>query len=114
MSKIERTWGYYQVLHEDGREVQLRELTVNPGQRLTLQKHDKRSEFWFVTHGKATVYTMDSSSDIDLMGVFGRHQHVWIPRYEWHQLTNEGTEPLRMIEIQYGEECNVDDVVMVE
>jgi mannose-6-phosphate isomerase-like protein (cupin superfamily) len=109
--KVDRTWGYYRILHEDGNEVQLREMTINPGQRLSLQKHEKRNEFWFVTHGRAAVYTMDRSSDIELMGVFGRFQHLWVPRDEWHQLVNEGEEACRMIEIQFGEECDVNDVI---
>ena len=29
--KTERTWGYYRVLHEDGQQVKVKELTVNPG-----------------------------------------------------------------------------------
>ena len=76
-----------------------------------MQKHSKRSELWFVTTGQATVYTLDSSSDIELMGVFGRHQHVWIATNQWHQLVNEGKEPLRLVEIQYGEDCIEDDIV---
>lgn len=108
--KTLRTWGYYRVLHQDGREVKVKELTVEPGQKLSLQKHEKRAEFWFVTTGQATVYTLDSSSDVELMGVFGRHQHLWLPRLQWHQLANEGTEPLRIVEIQYGEDCIEDDI----
>jgi len=110
-SKTDRSWGYYRVLHQDGKEVKVKEITVDPGKRLSLQKHNRRSELWFVTTGQATVYTLDSSSDIELMGIFGRQQHIWIARNQWHQLSNEGTEPLRLVEIQYGDDCIEDDIV---
>lgn len=110
-AKTERTWGYYRVLHQDGKQVKLKELTVAPGQKLSMQKHEKRSEFWFVTTGVATVYTLDVSSDIELSGVFGKNEHLWIRRGNWHQLANEGTEELRMIEIQYGDDCVEEDIV---
>lgn len=109
--KTERTWGYYRVLHQDGREVKLKELTVLPGETLSMQRHKQRAEFWFVTHGVATVYTLDVSSDVDLMGTYELNDHLWISRNQWHQLANEGTEPLRMIEIQYGEDCIEDDII---
>jgi mannose-6-phosphate isomerase-like protein (cupin superfamily) len=41
----ERPWGYYQVLHEVGNHVKLKELTVLPGQRLSMQRHEQRAEF---------------------------------------------------------------------
>lgn len=110
-AKTERQWGYYRVLHQDGKNVKLKELTVEPGKRLSMQKHDKRSEFWFVTHGKATVYTLNVSSDIELAGVFSEHEHLWIHTGDWHQLANEGNEELRMVEIQFGENCVEDDIV---
>jgi D-beta-D-heptose 7-phosphate kinase/D-beta-D-heptose 1-phosphate adenosyltransferase len=37
--KTERVWGYYRILHIDGPEVKVKELTVNPGCRISMQKH---------------------------------------------------------------------------
>lgn len=108
--KTQRSWGYYRVLHQDGREVKLKELTVNPGESLSMQRHTKRAEFWFVTHGTATVYTLDPGSDIDIIGHYSVNEHLWIRRSQWHQLANETNEPLRLIEIQYGEDCVEDDI----
>lgn len=108
--KTNRAWGYYRVLHEvDGAKV--KELTVEPGQRLSMQKHADRAEFWLVTQGTATVYTIDDrTTDADLTGVFQRHQCLHIPRGEWHQLINQGDQPLKLVEIQYGERCEEDDI----
>lgn len=109
--KTERPWGYYRVLHEHGKTVKLKELTVEPGERLSMQRHERRAEFWFVAEGQATVYTIDQrKTDAELIGVFGEHQYVFIGRDQWHQLCNEYHEPLRLIEIQYGEECTELDI----
>jgi mannose-6-phosphate isomerase-like protein (cupin superfamily) len=109
--KTERAWGYYRVLHEVGSHVKLKELTVNPKTCLSMQRHEKRAEFWFVAEGEATVYTVDPhSTDHDLMASPARHQHTWIRLGEWHQLCNETDQPLRLIEIQYGENCVEEDI----
>jgi cytidyltransferase-like protein len=109
--RTERTWGYYRVLHEVGNHVKLKELTVNPKTCLSMQRHEHRAEFWFVAEGEATVYTVDPhSTDYDLMASPARHQHTWIRLNEWHQLCNETNEPLRLIEIQYGDNCVEEDI----
>ena len=109
--RTERTWGYYRVLHEVGANTKLKELTVNPKTCLSMQRHEKRAEFWFVAEGEATVYTVDPhSTDYDLMASPARHQHTWIKLGEWHQLCNETNQPLKLIEIQYGEDCVEEDI----
>jgi mannose-6-phosphate isomerase len=108
--KTIRTWGYYTVLHQAGSEVKVKELTVEPGQRLSMQRHSQRAEHWFVAHGTATVYTVNRKSDAELLGVFQKHQHIHIDCNEWHQLCNETDQPLQVIEIQYGANCVEEDI----
>jgi cytidyltransferase-like protein len=108
--KTERQWGYWRVLHEQGQEVKLKELTVAPGKMLSMQKHKERAEHWFVADGTATVYTINASTDAELHGVYNKFQHIHISRQEWHQLCNEGDTPLKVIEIQYGENCIEEDI----
>ncbi len=109
--RTDRAWGYYRVLHEVGTHVKLKELTVNPKTCLSMQRHNKREEFWFVAEGEATVYTVDPySTDYDLMASPARHQSTWIRLNEWHQLCNETDQPLKLIEIQYGEDCVEEDI----
>jgi D-beta-D-heptose 7-phosphate kinase/D-beta-D-heptose 1-phosphate adenosyltransferase len=108
--KTERQWGYWRVLHEQGQEVKLKELTVAPGKMLSMQKHKERAEHWFVADGTATVYTINASTDSELHGVYKKFQHIHINRQEWHQLCNEGDIPLKVIEIQYGENCIEEDI----
>lgn len=108
--KTGRAWGYYRVLHEVGTRTKLKELTVNPGTCLSMQKHEQRAEFWFVAEGEATVYTLDQSSDHDHIGTFQEHQYIFIGLNQWHMLCNESDKPLRLIEIQYGDNCVEEDI----
>ena len=109
--KTDRAWGYYRVLHEVSNHVKLKELTVTPKTCLSMQRHEKRAEFWFVAEGEATVYTVDPhSTDHDLLASPAKHQHTWIKLGEWHQLCNETDQPLKLIEIQYGEDCVEEDI----
>lgn len=106
-----RAWGYYRVLHEVGIHVKLKELTVNPKTCLSMQRHEKRAELWFVAEGEATVYTLDTkSTDRDILATPTRHQRMVIELNEWHQLCNETDQPLKLIEIQYGEDCVEEDI----
>lgn len=108
--KTGRNWGYYRVLHEVGPGTKLKELTVNPKTCLSMQRHEERSEFWFVAEGRASVYSMDAGSDHDHIGDFNQHQYVFISRNQWHMLCNETEEPLKLIEIQYGANCVEEDI----
>lgn len=109
--KTERAWGYYRVLHEVGKQTKLKELTVMPKTCLSMQRHDSRAEFWFVADGEATVYTVDTAStDIDIKCSMKMHQSAFIAVNEWHQLCNETDKPLKLIEIQYGENCVEEDI----
>ena len=109
--RTDRTWGYYRVLHEVGANTKLKELTVMPGQRLSMQRHDQRAEFWFVAEGEATVYTIDdASTDQEIKCELTVHEHTFIRINEWHQLCNETDQPLKLIEIQYGDRCVEEDI----
>ena len=109
--KTDRTWGYYRVLHEVGANTKLKELTVAPKTCLSMQRHEKRAEFWFVAQGEATVYTLDNTStDQEIKCSMTAHEHCWISVNEWHQLCNETDQPLKLIEIQYGQDCVEEDI----
>jgi len=110
--KTSRAWGYYRVLHEVGANTKLKELTVMPKTCLSMQRHDLRQEFWFVAEGTATVYTLDErSTDRDIKCYLDVHEHTFIECREWHQLCNETDRPLKLIEIQYGQDCVEDDIL---
>ena len=107
--KTERPWGYYRVLHETP-GMKVKELTVNPGQSLSMQRHKKRSEYWIVSEGRAAV-ARATDHGYHLLGVnLEKHNSLDILANEWHQLKNPYTEQLRIVEIQYGENCIEEDI----
>jgi D-beta-D-heptose 7-phosphate kinase/D-beta-D-heptose 1-phosphate adenosyltransferase len=108
--KTQRNWGYYRVLHEQAQEVKVKELIVEPGQRLSMQRHADRAEHWFVTEGEATVYGLNRSTDIDTLGSYSKFEHIHIDCGQWHQLSNETDKPLKVVEIQYGSRCIEEDI----
>lgn len=107
--KTERPWGYYRVLHEvPGCKV--KELTVNPGHSLSMQRHFKRNEYWLVSEGKCEV-SSEMPNGYRLPVVFlDKHSKTHIPVGEWHQLTNPYENPCRIVEIQYGSDCIEEDI----
>ena len=104
-----RPWGYYRVLHE-APGVKVKELTVDPGAALSMQRHQGRAEFWLVSSGEATVYTLNRATDAELQGRYGRHEYLHIDTHQWHQLINEDPNPLKIVEIQYGDRCEEEDI----
>jgi cytidyltransferase-like protein len=108
--KTDRLWGYYRVLHEVGQRTKLKELTVEPKSCLSMQRHKQRGEFWFVAQGQASVYTLNVSSDQDLVGHYTEHEWLWIEPGQWHMLCNETNQLLKLIEIQFGADCREEDI----
>jgi cytidyltransferase-like protein len=102
--KTERTWGYYRVLH-DVPGMKVKELVVNPGESLSMQRHWLRSEYWVVQDGTAVVNGIDRAPK-----TLHKYQEHHVPNLEWHQLTNPFTIPLKIVEIQYGERCVEEDI----
>jgi len=108
--RTDRSWGYYKVLQSNSPEVKLKELVVNPGSSLSMQRHKDRAEHWFVSEGTATVYTIDASSDLELLDTLEKHQSIHIKKNQWHQLCNKTNELVKIIEIQYGDNCIEADI----
>lgn len=110
--KTLRPWGYYRILHTNNNTVKLKELTVEPGKCLSMQRHNERAEFWFVAEGVASVYTIEeTSTDVEMVGMYKEHQYLHIVKGAWHQLVNETIHPLKIIEIQYGTNCIEEDIM---
>jgi len=107
-SKVDRSWGYYKVIHElnsGDASIKVKELVVYPGKSLSLQRHNNRSEFWFVSSGYGQVIL----NDVKHM-LYSKSEFL-IPESSWHKLYNITTDTeLKIIEIQYGSECNESDI----
>jgi mannose-1-phosphate guanylyltransferase/mannose-6-phosphate isomerase len=105
--KVNRPWGTYESL-DAGDRFQVKRITVNPGAKLSLQKHHKRAEHWIVVSGEAQV-TCDNQ-------IFSlkENESTYIPLGAKHRLENLGGEPLELIEVQSGAYLGEDDIVRFE
>ena len=107
--KTERQWGYYRVLH-DVPGCKVKELTVEPGKSLSMQRHFKRNEFWLVSEGACQlISTTNNGYGLPVVNL-DKHDKVFIPVGDWHKLSNPYQEPCRIVEIQYGTECVEEDI----
>jgi mannose-1-phosphate guanylyltransferase/mannose-1-phosphate guanylyltransferase/mannose-6-phosphate isomerase len=105
--KVHRPWGFYQSLHE-GERFQVKRITVNPGAKLSLQKHFHRAEHWVVVNGTALV-TRDEEKIL-----LRENESVFLPLGTVHRLENPGKVPLNLIEVQSGTYLGEDDIVRLE
>lgn len=103
----ERPWGKYVVLL-NGTDHKVKEITVNPGGRLSLQRHKKREEHWFIHSGTARI-TINGVSRVFSIG-----QYIDIPRECVHRIENIGKDNLIFIEIQTGDYFGEDDIERLE
>lgn len=102
-----RPWGYYEVLL-DSNYCKVKRITVNPGQRLSYQKHLKREEHWTIVLGEATVTLNGKAFHLKE----GHSLHI--PHEAWHRIANQSTNPLVFIEIQRGHYFGEDDIIRSE
>jgi cytidyltransferase-like protein len=107
--KTLRPWGYYRILH-DVQGCKVKELTVEPGQSLSMQRHFKRSEYWVVSEGMCDVVSMMNNGYQLPNKTLAKHTSHNISVGDWHQLSNPYNEPCRIVEIQYGKECIEEDI----
>ena len=102
-----RPWGYYRVL-SDEKTHKVKRIVVYPGKRLSLQRHRRRAEHWYILHGSALI-TLD-----DRQFTLRDGQSTDIPLGSLHRIENTGADPLTLIEIQTGEYFGEDDIERIE
>jgi mannose-6-phosphate isomerase len=103
----ERPWGRYEVLEESA-GYKVKRLEVNPGARLSLQRHSRRGEHWVVVSGIADVVCGDRELQLR------EGEHIHIPPGTNHRLGNSSANPLALIEVQLGDYLGEDDIVRLE
>jgi len=105
--RVFRPWGSYDSI-DSGPGFQVKRIIVNPGGKLSLQKHHKRAEHWVVVSGTAKITCDDRVFTLDA------NESTFIPLGATHRLENPGEEPLHLIEVQSGSYLGEDDIVRYE
>ncbi len=106
-AEANRPWGRYKILAE-GENHRVKWLTVDPGERISLQLHEHRAEHWVVVRGRAHITRGDKTFDLEV------NQSTYIPVGVKHRIANLGTEPLEIIEVQCGVYIGEDDIIRFE
>lgn len=105
--RVHRPWGTYEGIAMSDR-FQVKRITVNPGAKLSLQKHHHRAEHWVVVKGTALVTRGEEET------LLTEDQSTYIPLGVVHRLSNPGVIPLELIEVQTGSYLGEDDIVRYE
>lgn len=92
---VERPWGSFkQFAHNIPCTVSL--MTVLPGQRLSLQSHTGRAELWIVIDDNVTVQVGEEINH------YNAGDEIWIEANQKHRLTCLGNQPIRVLEVAFG------------
>jgi mannose-1-phosphate guanylyltransferase len=105
--KVFRPWGYFDLI-ESGENFQVKRILVNPGAKLSLQKHQYRSEHWVVVKGLARITCGTKIFELK------ENQSTYIAQGETHRLENQSANTLEIIEIQTGSYLGEDDIIRLE
>lgn len=106
-ARVFRPWGSYESLITSDR-FQVKRIVVDPGQKLSLQKHHHRAEHWIVVSGTAEVTCEEK------VFVLAEDESTYIPLGHKHRLANPGRIALELIEVQSGSYLGEDDIVRYE
>jgi mannose-6-phosphate isomerase-like protein (cupin superfamily) len=101
---VRRPWGAYTVLTESGM-YKVKRLTVDPHEKMSLQKHEKRSEHWVVVTGEVIVTLGEDQMTLKA------NEGVTIPIGTVHRIENPGDLPAELVEVQLGDYVGEDDIV---
>ena len=104
---VYRPWGYYTVLAQ-GEGFLTKMIQVNPGQKLSVQSHNHRSEHWVVLSGTAKVILEGKEL------ILSPGHSIDIPVKAIHSLQNPYKENLQIIEVQKGDILVEEDIVRYE
>ena len=102
-----RPWGFFEVLGE-GAGFQVKHLSLNPGAKISLQKHYHRADHWVMVSGSAGVTCDDQEY------VLSENESTNIPRGAVHRLEISSGDPIRIVEVQTGDELREDDIERFE
>jgi mannose-1-phosphate guanylyltransferase/mannose-6-phosphate isomerase len=101
---VRRPWGAYTVLIESDM-YKVKRLTVDPHQKMSLQKHEMRSEHWVVVTGEIIVTRGEDQMTLKA------NEGVTIPIGTAHRIENPGDEAAELVEVQLGEYVGEDDII---
>jgi mannose-1-phosphate guanylyltransferase / mannose-6-phosphate isomerase len=104
---VNKPWGSYTIL-DSGPSYVLKRIEVLPGEALSLQSHQHRSEHWTVVSGSAEVVRDEETFQLE------SNDSITIPKNAKHRLENLGSDLLIIVEIQIGHLLDESDISRYE
>jgi len=105
--RVYRPWGSFEAI-DQGPRFQVKRIVVDPGKKLSLQRHQHRAEHWVVVNGQAQVTVGEETFILE------ENQSTYIPPGTIHRLANPKDRPLEIIEVQSGDYLGEDDIERLE
>jgi mannose-6-phosphate isomerase-like protein (cupin superfamily) len=103
-----RPWGYYTILQNHS-SYKLKHIFVYPNQRLSLQSHQYRQEYWLLLNGSGNAQLGEEIIQLQ------PHNCIYIPINTKHRLINTSlTELLIIMEVQVGSILIEEDIIRYE
>jgi mannose-6-phosphate isomerase-like protein (cupin superfamily) len=99
-----RPWGGFQTL-ETGVGYKVKRLVVQPGHRISLQRHRFRAEHWVIVAGSPRIVIGGKARRLK------PRANVEVPRGAWHRIENPGRRPVVIIEVQHGPRLVEGDII---
>jgi len=104
-----RVWGNFYNLFQD-KGLKLKELILDPHKEMSFQRHFKRNEIWFISKGSCEVQWSETAPENQIKIKLDTEEVFHVKVGNWHQIINPFDVPCHIIEIQYGEETNEEDI----
>lgn len=104
---VYRPWGFYTVIAQ-GEGFLTKIIHVNPGQKLSVQSHNFRSEHWVILSGTAKVVLEGKEL------ILSPGHSIDIPLKAIHSLQNPFDKDIEIIEVQKGDPLIEEDIIRYE
>tara|TARA_B100000586_G_C19936175_1_gene353521 strand:- start:225 stop:626 length:402 start_codon:yes stop_codon:yes gene_type:complete len=100
---INKPWGNYIIIAKSGNYL-IKKIIILPKQSISLQLHNHRSEHWIILSGVAHIIIGKNKL------ILKESQYTFVPKKTKHKITNRGTEPLIILETQFGSILSEQDI----
>ena len=107
LEKTVRPWGMYEKFYQE-KCVWVKRVELNPVCRLSLQKHQHRSEKWVFVQGLGLAIVEDQQILVKPGSV------IDIPLGAIHRISNTSNEPLVFIEVAMGNLLTEEDIIRIQ
>ena len=109
IKRVKKPWGQYLTLFNDG-EICVKIIEVKPNQRLSLQFHQNRTEFWIPLNDYCS-FDIEGNKMLSMLDPVQKTAHKILP-YIKHRIS-AGRKKARVLEVSIGK-IDEEDIIRIE